>query len=243
MAKPTKNPRPIISNNISDASAQVVLDGLDSGFTIDDIAPSKGPKLRAEKQFSQENLDELVSLSDRGAPIPGQSLMNNPEEPYSWEQPPEFTNPREALDYVVSLMFEPEAMKNIIISLSKGAAVIDIGVAILYSQFTTGKINPDVLLMLVEPVTYIIMAMGEEANIKYNIEGDDLDEFDDEETDEEEEDLKDEFKNPLSNIKEKTLNKGIDKSKINSGVVPESILAKVEESSPEIKSILNKGEI
>jgi|TARA_R100001377_G_C3194409_1_gene112007 hypothetical protein len=243
MAQPTKNPRPIVSGSLSDASAQVVLDGLDSGFTIDDIAPSKGPKLRGERQFSQEGLDELVSLSDKGAPIPGQSLMNSPEEPYSWEQPPEFTNPREALDYVVALMFEPEAMKNIIVALSKGAAVIDIGVAILYSQFTTGKINPDVLIMLVEPVAYVIMAMGEEANIKYNIEGNDLDEFDDEEYDEEEEDLKDEFKNSLSGIKEKTLNKGIDISNINSGVVPESILAKVEEKSPEIKSILSKGEM
>ena len=56
------------------------------------------------------------------------------------------------------------------------------------------------MLLLVEPVMYLMMAIGEEANIQYNIEGNDLDEFemdDDEETQEK----IDEFKNVFSKIK------------------------------------------
>ena len=82
---------------------------------------------------------------------------------------------------------QPEAMKNIVSALAQGGAVADIGTAILYAKFNEGKISPDVMMLLAEPVMYTIMAIGEEANIKYNIEGNDLDEFDDEDDAEDEE--------------------------------------------------------
>ena len=123
-------PNPIVAPNLSDAAAASVIDGLDAGFTMDEIAPDRGPQLRGEVQFSQEKLDELVSLSNKGAPIPGQSLTNSAESPYEWETPPEFSNPREALDNIVAAIMKPEAMKNIVTALAKGGAVADIGTAI-----------------------------------------------------------------------------------------------------------------
>ena len=241
MGTPKRQANPIVSSNLSEAAGQIVLDGLDAGFDIEDIAPDKGPKIRGEAKFSQENLDELVSLSNRGTPIPGQSLTRDTDNPYPWETPPEFTNPREALDEIVASIMQPEAMKNIVAALAQGAAVADLGTAILYAKFNEGKINPDVMMMLAEPVMYTIMAIGEEANIKYNIEGDDLDEFDDEDYIEEEERKLNEFKNALTDIK-KGATKNIKSSKIDTNVVPESILAQVKEKGPEIKSLLSKGE-
>lgn len=241
MSTPKRQPNPVISSSLSEAAASSVLDGLDAGFTIDEIAPDRGPKIRGEAKFSQEGLDNLVNLSNKGGPIPGQSLTRDSEDPYPWETPPEFSNPREALDDVVGSIMQPEAMKNIVDALAKGGAVADIGTAILYAKFNEGKITPDVMMMLAEPVMYTIMAIGEEANIQYNIEGNDLDEFDDEDDKEDFDNKVNEFRNVLSDIK-KGATKNIEPSKIDSNVVPESILAQVKEKGPEIKSLLSKGE-
>ena len=241
MGTPKRQANPVVSSNLSEAAGQIVLDGLDAGFDIEDIAPDRGPKIRGEAKFSQEGLDNLVNLSSKGGPIPGQSLTNNPENPYPWETPPDFTNPREALDDVVGSIMQPEAMKNIVSALAQGAAVADLGTAILYAKFNEGKISPDAMMLLAEPVMYTIMAIGEEANIKYNIEGNDLDEFDDEDDKEDFDNKVNEFRNVLSDIK-KGATKNIEPSKIDSNVVSESILAQVKEKGPEIKSLLSKGE-
>jgi len=241
MGTPKRQANPVVSSNLSEAAGQIVLDGLDAGFDIEDIAPDKGPKIRGEAKFSQEGLDKLVNLSSKGTAIPGQSLTNNTEQPYPWETPPDFANPREALDDVVGSIMQPEAMKNIVSALAQGGAVADIGTAILYAKFNEGKISPDVMMLLAEPVMYTIMAIGEEANIKYNIEGNDLDEFDDEDDAEDFDNKVNEFRNVLTDIK-KGATKNIEPSKIDSNVVPESILAQVKEKGPEIKSLLSKGE-
>ena len=231
---------PIINDNLSGASSEIVLDALDAGMDIDEIAPDTGPKIRGEAVFNQENLDEVVGLSSVGAPIAGQSLMNSQEEAYPWEKPAEFSNPREALDEIVSSIMQPEAVKNVVMALSKGAAAADIATAVLYSKFTEGKINPDVMMMLVEPVMYLTMAIGEEANIKYNIEGNDLDEIDNEDTDEATEEKLKQFENIFTQIKNGVSSEDI--SELNTEVVPENMLAQIKEKGPEIRSMLSKGE-
>jgi len=240
MGKPNRQVRPIISDNISEAAGLAVLDGLDAGFDIEDIAPEKGPKIRGEARFSQEGLDELTNLSGQGRPIPGQSLTNSPESAYPWESPPTLTNPREALDVIVAEIMQPEAVKNIVNALANGAAVGDIGSAILYAKFTEGDITPDIMMLLAEPVMYTIMAIGEEANIKYNIEGNDLDEFDEEDEAEEMTNKISEFRTAVSDIKNQTTQKL--KPTVDENVVPRNILDRVKEQGPEIRSLLTKGE-
>ena len=240
MGKPNRQVRPIISDNISEAAGLAVLDGLDAGFDIEDIAPDKGTKIRGEARFSQEGLDELTNLSGQGRPIPGQSLTNSPESAYPWESPPTLTNPREALDVIVAEIMQPEAVKNIVNALANGAAVGDIGSAILYAKFTEGDITPDTMMLLAEPVMYTIMAIGEEANIKYNIEGNDLDEFDEEDEAEEMTNKISEFRTAVSDIKNQTTQKL--KPTVDENVVPRNILDKVKEQGPEIRSLLSKGE-
>ena len=240
MGNPTRPVKPIISNSIGEAAGLAVLDGLDAGFDIEDIAPDKGPKIRGEAKFNQEGLDELVSLSAQGRPIPGQSLTNNPDSKYPWESPPTLTNPREALDSIVAEIMQPEAVKNIVNALAKGGAVGDIGSAILYSKFTEGEISIDTMMLLAEPIMYTLMAIGEEANIKYNIEGNDLDEFDEEDEREDIDNKINEFRNAVSDIKNQTTQKL--KPTVDTNVVPQNILDKVKEQGTEIRSLLSKGE-
>ena len=73
------------------------------------------------------------------------------------------------------------------------------------------------------------------------IQSDWLDEFDEEDDAEEGENKLNEFRNVLTDIK-KGATKNIEASKIDTNVVPESILAQVKEQGPEIRSLLSKGE-
>ena len=54
MAQPTRNPRPVVSDSVSDLAAQGVIDALDAGVTIDELAPDNGPKIRGEARFNQK---------------------------------------------------------------------------------------------------------------------------------------------------------------------------------------------
>jgi len=240
VGKPTRQANPVVSSSLSEAAGQIVLDGLDAGFDIEDIAPDKGPKIRGEAKFSQEGLDELVSLSSQGRPIPGQSLTNSPDSKYPWENTPELSNPREALDSIVAEIMQPEAVKNIVNALAKGGAVGDIASAVLYAKFTEGEISIDTMMLLAEPIMYTLMAIGEEANIKYNIEGNDLDEFDEEDEVEEIDSKVNEFRTAVSDIKNQTTQKL--KPTVDENVVPKNILDKVKEQGTEIRSLLSKGE-
>jgi hypothetical protein len=144
---------------------------------------------------------------------------------------------------MVATIFQPEPMKEIVGALANGAAVADIAMVMLYAKFTEGKFNPDVLMLLAEPVMYVIMAIGEEANIKYNIEdSNDLDNLDKEDDAEEDKEKIKEFKTVFEDIKNGTTKKGIEPSKITSGAVPQNILDKVKEEGPAIRSLLGKGE-
>ena len=96
------------------------------------------------------------------------------------------------------------------------------------------------MMLLAEPVMYTIMAIGEEANIKYNIEGNDLDEFDEEDEAEEMTNKINEFRTAVSDIKNQTTKKL--KPTVDENVVPRNILDRVKEQGPEIRSLLTKGE-
>tara|TARA_R100001163_G_scaffold39000_1_gene29698 strand:+ start:1215 stop:1982 length:768 start_codon:yes stop_codon:yes gene_type:complete len=239
-----KESKPILSKSVGEASAQTILQALDNGVSEDEIFNDGETKrkIRGESFFSQEGLDELTDLSGQGSPIPGQSLVNSPDSKYPWENPPTFSNPREALDDVATTILQPDTAKNIVKALSKGAAAIDLTMGVLYSKFLQGDISVDNLLLLAEPTTYMIMALGEEANIKYNIEGNDLDELDNEDTKESFDKKVSEFRNVVQNIGSETAEK-VNVEKIDSNIVPRNILDKIKEEGPNLrKSLLDKGE-
>jgi hypothetical protein len=117
-------------------------------------------------QFMQGNME-------RGRPIPGQSLTNSTEEPYNWEKPAEYTNSKEAMLFLFESLTVPETTSNILLSLNKGVGVIDIASITLYTGFTEGKWNPDLMMLLMEPTMYMIMALAEKAEIEYVMDAED----------------------------------------------------------------------
>ena len=117
--------------------------------------------------ISEKAVEFVKGNMERGRAIPGQSLTNSPEQPYNWEKAPEFTNSKEAMLYVFETLTVPETTANILLSLSRGVGVVDIASITLYTGFTEGKWNPDLMTLLMEPVMYMVMALGEKAELDF----------------------------------------------------------------------------
>ena len=196
------------------------------------------------EQYNQQGIDALVNS---GRPIPGQSLTNNPYQKYPWEGPPEYTNFRQALNFITDQLLEEDIFVPLIKGIGDGVPLSDIALQILQTGFQQGKWNPDLLMMLVEPTIYTLMALSEKAGINYRINGDEEDDIDSE-------DENDIAQMRANNLKKYTQNKIAKESKVPSGVLPQEILQEIEnvempksllskeEPQQEKESLLSKGE-
>tara|TARA_R100000655_G_scaffold55800_1_gene93902 strand:+ start:927 stop:1511 length:585 start_codon:yes stop_codon:yes gene_type:complete len=194
--------------------------------------------------MEQYNQEAIQAFTNTGRPIPGQSLTSNPDEPRPFEGPPDFTNFKEALDYIASELLLEENYMPMMAAIADGVPITDLAMQIGYVGFREGKFNPDLMMMLMEPIMYLLMALAEKAGIEYRI--------DDEDDDEDEDTMFQEQTNNLKNtIKEK-----INTSKVPSGVLPsdiqqqiqnleipqESLLSKPEQQPEAEQSLLNRGQ-
>ena len=169
-----------------------------------------------------------------GKAIPGQSLTNSPDQPYNWERPSEYTNPREAMLYVFETLTVPETTTNVLLSLSNGVGVIDIASITLYAGFLEGKWNPDLMMLLMEPTMYMIMALAEKANIDFDLEAGDRDKP-------EEIEGENQLKTITSGVSELDKMRQIASSRVSPQSVPQEVRTMIEETelSP---SLLEKVE-
>ena len=166
------------------------------------------------EQYDPEGL-EVLSNPNRA--IPGQSLTNDPDNKYPWEQAPEYTTVKDALDDLVIEMLEEDVCVELVSSVGQGVPVSDVVMQLLYTGFTEGKWNPDLFMLLIEPLMYVIMALCEKADVEYII-------YRGEEEDEEEIDA--EATSRFKTLKDVTKDKV--EEKISSQAVPGSVLEKIE---------------
>lgn len=199
-----------------------------------------------QEEYSQEAVD---AFANTGRPIPGQSLTSNPDEPRPFEGSTEFTNFKEALDYTVTELLDPEAYLSLMGAVGDNVPILDLVMQITYVGFREGKWNPDLMLMLVEPLIFVLMSLAEKAGIEYRIDSED---DDDDDTMFEErakniaevakEKLQNSNKSPAGLINQEIL------QKIEEAEVPESLLSKPEEpmseemNVEEKQSLLSKGQ-
>ena len=97
---------------------------------------------------------------------PGQSLTNSVEQRYPWEQPPEMTSVKEAREKIFLNLLEPNKLTSVIELMSSGVPVNTIAQVALREGFNKGKFNPDMMLNLLEPTMYMLMAIAEKAGIE-----------------------------------------------------------------------------
>jgi hypothetical protein len=98
-------------------------------------------------------------------PIPGQSLTNDPDNPAPFERAPEFTSVHKASEYLFNKLIQPKAYSSTMQAVSDGVAIMDITQSILFMEFQEGSFNPDLMMMLVEPLAYMIIALAERLDL------------------------------------------------------------------------------
>jgi len=157
-------------------------------------------------------------------PIPGQSLTRDPDSPAPYEQAPEFTNVHKAVEYLFGNIIDEKSYVPVMQALANDTPIMDLVQVVLFEGFQKGKWNPDLMLMLVEPMAYILIALAERADIDVIIyDGEAADE------DEEEEVLGVKF----DNERLEGLKKAAQIGKVPAGVIPPELLKQIE-TLPEI---------
>lgn len=112
------------------------------------------------------------------APIPGQSLTVPPKS-RPWERPPQYTNPDKAMDYLFNNITNKKSAKRLLNLMDAQVPITGIVQGLLMTGVMEGKWTPDMVLMLTEPVTTLLLQMCKISGIKPNLEDLDDDEFDD----------------------------------------------------------------
>ena len=120
----------------------------------------------------------LKHLASGDRPIPGQSLTSDPEAPRPFEQPPKYVSIHEASEFIFMNLIKEDVYLGVMRQLIDGRSLMEMTQVTLFGGFYKGLWNPDLMLMLVEPVAYMILALAERAEIDPKIyEGEEQDDF------------------------------------------------------------------
>jgi len=180
--------------------------------------------------MEEYNQEAVNAFANAARPIPGESLTDNPDEPRPFKRPPEFTNFQKALEFTAGELMQEENYMPLMAAIGEGVPILDLTTQIGYVGFREGKWNPDLMLMLVEPIMYLLMALAEKAGIDYKIDSED-------DIDEDEDSLFEERTQNIAN----TIRKKIEEGKtIPASALPKNIMEDIEEL--EMPSLLSKPE-
>jgi hypothetical protein len=99
------------------------------------------------------------------SPIPGQSLTNSPDQKYPWESPPEMTAPQDAIQKIFLEILKDENLELFADLMAKKVPIADLATMIGMASFTKGKMNPDLMLTVLEPTMYMLLTIAEKLGI------------------------------------------------------------------------------
>jgi len=189
-------------------------------------------------------------------PTAGQSLTNDPNTPYPWEKAPEMTSVKMATEKIFFDLLKEDNLTTVATLMSQKTPVADIANLLLTAGFQKGKWNPDMMLNLLEPTMYMLMAIAEKAGIDPVLTRDDADVIIEDDEDESLQDLQNSRQQVRNVIPEGKGFKDVQIQKINpasvggdikkqldtldSAKIKESILQKQKPALQEQPSLLGK---
>ena len=183
----------------------------------------------AEPTYDRSGLEFLAT---QGAPVPGESLTRSPDQPYPWEQATKLTSVQSSMDTIFLEVTEPETYHSLMKLMRQGVPIGQLTEIIIYKGFSSGLWNPDLAMMLLEPVMYLLIALATHGGIDEPVIDDEEDTLDPDEQ-------LSEVQKAMEIAKDKVI------PKIKSSGVPREIQQRVEQldipkESPETPSLLNK---
>jgi hypothetical protein len=112
-------------------------------------------------------LGDLAIDDPFNSPTPGESLTKTPEEKFPWEQASEYTEVRPFMeDLFLQLTEDKDRYVKLLVSFLQQVSIADTTQMLLYTSWRACKINTDLMLLLIEPVMYLLIAMAEQAEIE-----------------------------------------------------------------------------
>ena len=110
----------------------------------------------------------IESLDMFNAPPPGHSLTDEPQK-WAWERPPEYTDPEEAMAWVLEKIEAPQVEENFVRLMAAGAPIETITNTITFAGFTEGSWTPDLGELLKMPLTVHFIGLAMENDIPAKI--------------------------------------------------------------------------
>lgn len=98
-------------------------------------------------------------------PIAGQSLTNDPESPLPFERAPVYSSVHKAVEHIWVKMIDENTYPNLMQALSDGMPVMSLAEFICRGGAQEGLWNPDLMLLLLEPTAYMLIALAERLDI------------------------------------------------------------------------------
>ncbi len=120
--------------------------------------------------------------ANMGRPIAGQSMVSDPNNPAPYEQAPKLTTVQDASKHLWDFVTEDERYATLMQGINNGVPVMDYVKVILFNQFVNGAFNPDLMMMMAEPLAFMLIALAERLDLDIKITREDEE---DEEEDEE----------------------------------------------------------
>ena len=125
----------------------------------------RDPKIEEALRPQEGSIDAVDRFN---APPPGHSLTSEPQK-LAWEKPAEYSNPEEAMKWVVSRIEQPEVEENFLRLMLSGVPIEAMTNTITFTGFTEGYWSPDMSEILKMPIAMHFMGLALENGIPATI--------------------------------------------------------------------------
>lgn len=102
------------------------------------------------------------------APIPGQSLAKKPGNS-PWQAPPKFVKLNDACNYIFDKLTQPPMTRQILMFFKHGVPLEAIARICIFPGFSEGMWTPNLGLLMVKPVMYMLAGIAQRAGINPKI--------------------------------------------------------------------------
>ena len=114
----------------------------------------------------KQNQFEKAGINPFNAPVPGESLTASPATQQPWETPPRYTEQDTAMEAVYMELTSPDNLEKLVDIINEGTPLDEIAQVILYKGYSEGLFTPDLMMLLIEPTLYLLIAIADYADIK-----------------------------------------------------------------------------
>ena len=114
----------------------------------------------------KQNQFEKSGVNPFNAPVPGESLTASPATQQPWEMPSKYAEQDKAMEAVYMELTSPDNLEKLVDIINDGTPLDEIAQVVLYKGYSEGLFSPDLMMLLIEPTLYLLIAIADYADIK-----------------------------------------------------------------------------